>query len=169
MFLQPGNLFVQHPVFVDLDLFGLIRVGRSIAVRAGTAARDQLVETQDRRAGLVRDRIDGVTIEVERNDINLRDGHIAGDVVIDLLNRLVVVVAQILGVTVDCPDARQQADGSDVLINLLERIVELQGGVDGIGVGGALVIVQRFRLVTLGLDENPGTQKHADCHDNDGR
>ena len=110
---QDCELIAHLAILVDLDFLG-------IAAPAG----DLAVEHQDRLFRLAGDGIRPVRIETGRKDVDLRDGDRAGQIGVDLLDRLARIATQIGSVPVKAGDARQQADRAQVAIDIAQRIFE---------------------------------------------
>ena len=117
VFLEPGKLALYQAVLVDFDLVNG-GVGFFLILRlAGGAADDQLVEHERRfleAAGLG---VDGVRIEVERDEVNLGEGHPGRQIVVDFLHCDAGVGVEISTMTLQGAHSGEAGDGAQVLVD----------------------------------------------------
>lgn len=107
-------------VFVGLDL--LRRAGQCILVQlrlfvaaGGIGSRlgvhDQLVELEDRLLELAGRGIEAVRAEIHRQEVNLGNGDVVGEVVVDLLDRRAALIAKVRAMRIEEASAKVRAKG----------------------------------------------------------
>ena len=172
--LQPGQLLHQLAVLVDLDFLGrtlellLVELfALACSVPAGAGVDDQLVELDDRHFALAGRRVDPIGIEIGREDVDLRYRHVAGEVVVDVLDRGVGFRREVLAMAVDRLHARQEADRSQVLVDGSEGHLDMP--CCRLGIGARIVDVAGARQAVVVLDVEVDADGDRDADEEDQR